>query len=62
MKFLALLIVLSITTPVLADHACVPVVEKKVEEKKVVEKKADEKPAKKKHRKYEGTKIPDSKK
>jgi hypothetical protein len=62
MKVLALLIALSIASPVFAEHACVPVVEKKVEEKKVEEKKADEKPAKKKHRKYEGTKIPDAKK
>lgn len=61
MKFLALLIALSITSPVFAEHACVPDVEKKVEEKKV-EKKADEKPAKKKHKKYEGTKIPEIKK
>jgi hypothetical protein len=62
MKFLVLLIALGVATPALAEHACVPAVEKKVEEKKVEEKKADEKPAKKKHKKYEGTKIPEAKK
>jgi len=62
MKLLALMIALSFATPTFAEHACAPVVEKKVEEKKVEEKKAAEKPAKKKHKKYEGTKIPDAKK